>query len=90
MRIGNPRFTVELIFLARDLIQQPETTDLLFVMQFHLKNGVCVVFDVYVLPYLKIKDQEELQIASCANDPSRYLKEEIDKKQKINSKFTRN
>ena len=42
-------------------------------MQFYLNNGVCVEFDVHVLPYLKIKDQEVLQIA--ANDPNRYLKE---------------
>ena len=42
-------------------------------MQFSLNNGVCVEFDVHVLPYLKIKDQEVLQIA--ANDPNRYLKE---------------
>ena len=42
-------------------------------MQFSLNNGVCVEFDVHVLPYLKTKDQEVLQIA--ANDPNRYLKE---------------
>jgi hypothetical protein len=46
-------------------------------MQFYLNNGVCVEFDVQILPYLKIKDQEVLQIA--ANDPNRlsycYLKE---------------
>ena len=45
-------------------------------MQFPLKNGVFAVFDEQVLPYLKEKDQEVLQIASCVvDDPSRYLKE---------------
>jgi hypothetical protein len=41
----------------------------------HLKNGVCVVFDEQVLPYLKIKDQEVLRVASCADDTSRYINE---------------
>ena len=45
-------------------------------MQFRLENGVYAVFDEQVLPYLKEKDQEVLQIASCVvDDPSRYLKE---------------
>ena len=44
-------------------------------MQFRLENGVYAVFDEQVLPYLKEKDQEVLQIASCANYTSRCLKE---------------
>ena len=39
------------------------------------KNGVYAVFDEEALPYLKEKDRNVLQIASCDYDTSRYLKE---------------
>jgi hypothetical protein len=44
-------------------------------MRFHLKNGVSVVFDKHVLPYLKGKGQEVLQIALRVDDNSSHLKE---------------
>ena len=43
--------------------------------QFHLKNGVSVVFGEQVLPYLKESDQKVLQIAFDVDDTSRCLKE---------------
>jgi hypothetical protein len=42
---------------------------------FHLNNGVSAVFEEQALPYLKRKDQEVLQIASCVDDTGSYLKE---------------